>query len=640
MTTLERPVVVDEPIDTSALEQVWEDTPGLAGFVTSVDHKKLGIRYMVTALTFLLIGGIEALLIRSQLFGPRSDLLSPEAYNQLMSMHGTTMILLFNTPMFAAFGNYLLPLQLGARDMAFPRLNALSYWIFLLAGGFMYASFLVGKAPDGGWFSYTPLTSTEYSPGINLDFWAIGVTFLGISTTVGGINFIVTTFKLRAPGMSFNRLPLFVWGILAMSFMIVFALPAITLAGALLELDRAMGMNWFNPAAGGDPVLYQHFFWIWGHPEVYIVFIPATGIVSMVIATFTRREIAGYRLVVAAVVATSFISFGLWVHHMFAVGLPFLVASFFSAASMLVAIPSGVQMFAWVTTIAGSRGRPRFEPPMLWAIGFIVVFLIGGITGVMVAVVPFDLQVTDSYFVVAHFHYVLIGGSVFPHLRRAALLAPQAHWPPLQPKGGHHRVLAGVHRDEPDLLRPALPRPGGHASAGLHLRRRPRVDGAEPHLDRRRLRAGGGVRAGARQPPGVALPRPAGRQRPVGGRDPRVVHHLPAPALQLRHPPHRAQHRTDVGRQGRRRAAHRPGGGRRRPHHPPPRPPPHGGHVGARRQSGGGGGDGLAERVAPRRRAVRTRLQREPGGAVMVPGRRLHRHGHRRHHRLARLART
>jgi cytochrome c oxidase subunit I len=368
----------------------------------------------VTSLAFLVIGGIEALVLRTQLAHANEGLVDPETYNRLMTMHGTTMILLFNTPMFAAFGNYLVPLQLGTRDMAFPRLNALSYWIFVLSGVFLYASFVIGHPPDGGWFAYTPLTASEYSPGINMDFWALGITFLGISTTVGGINFIVTIFRLRAPGMSFNRMPLFIWAILAMSFMIVFALPAITLSGLLLELDRAFAMDWFNPAAGGDPILYQHLFWIWGHPEVYIVFIPATGIASMVISAFTRRDVAAYALVAAALVATSFISFGLWVHHMFATGLPFLVASFFSAASLLVAIPSGVQMFAWVVTIARSNGRPRFEPPMLWVIGFIVLFLIGGITGVMVAVVPFDLQVTDSYFVVAHFHYVLIGASVFP----------------------------------------------------------------------------------------------------------------------------------------------------------------------------------------------------------------------------------
>ena len=426
-------------IESDALEGVWADTPGIAGFLTTVDHKRIGMRYFVTSLAFLLLGGVEALLMRSQLATSNGGLLGPEAYNQLMTMHGTTMILLFNTPMFAAFGNYLLPLQIGTRDMAFPRLNALSYWVFLLAGLFMYASFVVGKAPDGGWFAYAPLTSSEYSPGVNLDFWAIGVTFLGISTTVGAINFIVTTFRLRAPGMSFNRMPLFVWAILAMSFMIVFALPAITLAGPAARarpgLRHGTGST---PAAGGDPLLYQHLFWIWGHPEVYIVFIPATGIVSMVISAFTHREIAAYRLVVAAIVATSFISFGLWVHHMFATGLPFLVASFFSAASLLVAIPSGVQMFAWVATIAGSEGETRFEPPMLWAIGFIVLFLIGGITGVMVGVVPFDLQVTDSYFVVAHFHYVLIGGSVFP------IFAGLHFWMPKVTGRMYHRRVAVI----------------------------------------------------------------------------------------------------------------------------------------------------------------------------------------------------
>ncbi|MGE0728897.1 MAG: cytochrome c oxidase subunit I [Acidimicrobiia bacterium] len=405
---------VPERLRHRELWEQWEDEPGIAGFLSTVDHKRIGIRYFVTALVFLLLGGIEALLLRTQLATADGSLLGPQAYNELMTMHGTTMILLFNTPMFSAFGNYLLPLQLGTRDMAFPRLNALSYWIFLLSGLFIYTSFLVGDIPDGGWFAYVPLTGDEYSPGAGMDFWAIGVTFLGISTTVGAINFIVTTFRLRAPGMSFNRMPLFAWAILAMSFMIVFALPAITLSGLLLELDRAFGMHWFDAAAGGDPLLYQHLFWIWGHPEVYIVFIPATGIASMVIAAFTRRTIAAYPLVVAALVSTSFISFGLWVHHMFATGLPFLVASFFSAASMLVAIPSGVQMFAWLTTISHANGRPRWEPPMLWAVGFLVLFLIGGLTGVMVGVVPWDVQVTDSYFVVAHFHYVLIGGSVFP----------------------------------------------------------------------------------------------------------------------------------------------------------------------------------------------------------------------------------
>jgi cytochrome c oxidase subunit I+III len=331
-----------------------------------------------------------------------------------MTMHGTTMILLFNTPMFSAFGNYLVPLQIGARDMAFPRLNALSYWIFLFAGLFMYSSFLADAVPNGGWFAYAPLTASEFSRGHGLDYWAIGVAFLGISTTVGGVNFIVTILRMRAPGMTFSRMPLFVWGILTMSMMIIFALPSVTLAGALLELDRSFGMHFFDPGGGGDALLYQHLFWVWGHPEVYIVFIPATGIISMVIAAMVRRPIVGYSLVVAALVATGFISFGLWLHHMFATGLPFLVSSFFSAASLLVAIPSGMQIFAWLVTM--NRAKPRLDTPMLFSIGFIVTFVLGGLSGVMVAVVPWDQDVTDSYFVVAHFHYVLIGGSVMPIL--------------------------------------------------------------------------------------------------------------------------------------------------------------------------------------------------------------------------------
>ncbi|MCU1345759.1 MAG: cytochrome oxidase, partial [Acidimicrobiia bacterium] len=412
MTAVAEPEALEH--DVAELEAVWRDRPGIAGWLTTVDHKRIAKRYFVTAFCFLLVGGFEALLLRTQLARPRNDFLGPDRYNQIMTMHGTTMILLFNTPMFSAFGNYLVPLQIGARDMAFPRLNALSYWIFLFSGLFMYWSFVVDAIPDGGWFAYTPLTASEYSRGHGMDFWAIGIAFLGISTTVGGINFIVTTLRMRTPGMALSRMPLFVWGILTMSGMIVFALPSVTLSGVLLELDRAFSMHFFDPAHGGDPILYQHLFWIWGHPEVYIVFIPATGIISMVIAAMARRPIVGYSWVVAALIATGFISFGLWVHHMFATNLPFLVASFFSAASLLVAIPAGMQIFAWLATLNGPK--PRLDTPMLFAIGFMVTFVLGGITGVMVAVVPWDQAITDSYFVVAHFHYVLIGGSVMPIL--------------------------------------------------------------------------------------------------------------------------------------------------------------------------------------------------------------------------------
>ncbi|MDP9021438.1 MAG: cytochrome c oxidase subunit I [Actinomycetota bacterium] len=405
-TTLSRSAVAER------LDEIWSDQPGIVGFLTTVDHKRIGIRYFVTALTFFVIGGIQALLMRTQLAVPENTFIGPQLYNQLMTMHGVTMIFLFNTTIWGGFGNYFLPLQIGTRDMAFPRLNAMSYWFFLLSGIFLYTSLFIGLMPDGGWFAYPPLTENEFLPNLTMDYWAIGLAFLGVSTTVGGINFIVTTFKMRAPGMSASRLPIFVWSILVMSFMIVFALPAITLAQVLLELDRAFGFRFFDPVAGGDPVLYQHLFWLWGHPEVYIVFVPATGVVSMIVASLSRTPLAGYLLVAAALVALGFLSFGVWVHHMFTVGLGFMALSFFSAASFMVSIPSGVQFFAWIGTLW--KGRPIFNTAMLFVIGALFVFLAGGITGVMVAMIPFDLQAQDSYFVVAHFHYTLVGGSVFP----------------------------------------------------------------------------------------------------------------------------------------------------------------------------------------------------------------------------------
>ncbi|MBW3563065.1 MAG: cbb3-type cytochrome c oxidase subunit I, partial [Actinobacteria bacterium] len=404
------------------LEHIWADAPGLPGFLTTVDHKRIGVRYLVTTVVFLLLAGLQALVMRMQLAAPGQDLVSPEVYNQLMTMHGTTMLFLMNTPVWAGFGNYFLPLQIGTRDMAFPRLNALSYWIFLFAGIFMYSSFFVGAIPDGGWFAYVPLTRPEFSPGMNLDFYALGVIFVGISTTVGAINFLVTTFKMRAPGMTVSRIPIFVWGIVVMSFMILFAVPSITLSQVLLEIDRIFGFSFYDAGAGGDPVLYQHLFWIWGHPEVYIVFIPAMGLISMVIQTFSRTRLAAYLLAVTALVAIGFISFGVWAHHMFATGLGLLALSFFSAASFLVAIPSGVQFASWIATLW--KGRPVFTTPMLYALGTMVIFLLGGVTGVMFAVIPFDRVAHDGYFVVAHFHYTLNGGSVFP------ILAGLYYWVP------------------------------------------------------------------------------------------------------------------------------------------------------------------------------------------------------------------
>ncbi|MBY5161375.1 cytochrome c oxidase subunit I [Salsipaludibacter albus] len=419
---------------TERLAAAWGDQPGILGFLSSVDHKRVGRRYLVTAAVFLFLGGVQALLMRTQLIGPEAGVLSPEQYNELFTMHGTTMMLLFMVPAESAFANYFLPLMIGARDMAFPRLNMFSYWVFLFAGLFMYAGFVTGDVPDGGWFAYSPLVLDEFSPGRDMDFYAIGVIFLGLSTTAGAINFLVTTFKLRAPGMTVSRIPVFVWGIVAIAFMILFAFPSFTVAPLMLELSRALDMRFFDPSAGGDPLLWQHLFWFWGHPIVYIQLLPSTAIVSTIIPVFTRRRLVGYAWVVAAMLATAFISFGLWVHHMFVAGLPQLTTSFFSAVSLVVVVPSGIQFFAWLATIW--LGRPRWDSPMLWAMGEMLLFLIGGITGVMVALVPFDSLAHDTHFVVAHFHYLQAGAVVF------GLLAGLYYWFPKLTGRRTHRGVA------------------------------------------------------------------------------------------------------------------------------------------------------------------------------------------------------
>jgi cytochrome c oxidase subunit I len=394
------------------LEQIWEEKPGLGSWLDTVDHKRIGKRYCYTAFLFFLAGGIEALLIRAQLARPDETLIGPQGFNELFSMHGITMIFFFVTPMLFGFGNYFVPLMIGARDMAFPRLNAFGYWIFLFAGLFMYSSFLIGSAPDNGWFNCVPFSAKHFTPGLSPDFYTLGLIFLGFSTTVGSINFIVTIFKLRAPGMSISRMPLYVWAILATSFAVIFALPSLTAANVLLELDRRFQFHFFDPSHGGDVVLWQHLFWIFGHPDVYIIFLPAVGIVSAIIPVFARRSIVGYVFLALATMATAIVGFGVWVHHMFAVGLPSMALTFFSAASMLITIPSAVQVFAWLATLIA--GRPVLKSPLLFILGFLFIFVVGGVTGVMFAAVPFDQQITDSYFVVAHFHYVLFGGAVFP----------------------------------------------------------------------------------------------------------------------------------------------------------------------------------------------------------------------------------
>ena len=404
------------------LDEMWGEKPGLSSFISTVDHKRIGFRYFYTGMLFLILGGLEAMAIRMQLAGPNLELLTPEAFNQLFSMHGITMMFLFAMPVLSGFGNYFVPLMIGARDMAFPRLNAFGYWVFLAGGVFMYSAFLTGDAPNDGWFNYLPLADKSFTPGLNIDFYALGLIFLGISTTGGAINFIVTILKLRAPGMTLNRIPIFVWGELAMAFQIIFALPMLTLACILLVLQRKFGFHFYDAGAGGDPILWQHLFWIFGHPEVYIVVLPAFGIASAIIPTHARRKMIGYTYIVLAELGTALIGFGVWVHHMFATGLPQMTMAFISAASFMVAIPSGVQVFAWLATLVS--GKIVLRTPMLYIIGFIATFVIGGVTGVMFSAIPFDQQVHDTYFVVAHLHYVLVGGAMFP------MLAAIFHWGP------------------------------------------------------------------------------------------------------------------------------------------------------------------------------------------------------------------
>jgi cytochrome c oxidase subunit I len=341
--------------------------------------------------------------------------LSPDTFNQMMTMHGVTMIFLFIVPMTTgAFGNYLLPLMLGARDMAFPRLNALSYWLFLGSGLFLYTSVFLGKGPNCGWFCYTPLNTRTYDPGLNVDFYALGLIFNSLASTAGALNFIVTTFKLRAPGMSLNRMPLFVYAILAVSFSLIFALPPLTTDLVFLELQRRVGFHFFDVANGGDPLLWQHLFWLFGHPEVYIIILPAMGIATSIIPTFAKRKMIAFPLVALAELLVAFIGFGVWAHHMFATGLATSTLVFFAAASMMVVIPSTIQIYAWLFTV--NLGKPEFRAPLLFIGGFIALFVIGGLSGIMFAAIPFDQATTDTYFVVAHFHFIIFGAAVFPIL--------------------------------------------------------------------------------------------------------------------------------------------------------------------------------------------------------------------------------
>ncbi|WP_106639085.1 cbb3-type cytochrome c oxidase subunit I [Allosphingosinicella vermicomposti] len=404
------------------LERIWCAPKGWQ-YLTVVNNNYVGIYYVGAAFLFFLLAGILALVMRVQLAAPLMGVLPQETYNQFFTMHGTVMMFLFAVPMVEALGIMLLPQMLSARDLPFPRLSAYAFWAYLVGGLAFFSSLFVGLAPNGGWFMYPPLTSTAYSPGINTDFWLLGIGFIEISAIAGAIEIVVGVLRTRAPGMTLDKMPIFAWAMLVFAIMIIIAFPAVILGTLLLEFERAFNWPFFDPTRGGDPLLWQHLFWFFGHPEVYIIFLPAAGLVSMMVAMVARTDLVGYRLVVLALLATGFISFGVWAHHMFTTGMPTLSVGFFSAASMAVSVPAGIQVFAWIATLA--VGKVRYNTLALFIIGTLIIFTMGGLTGVMVALVPFDWQAHDSYFIVAHLHYVLIGGMVFP------MFAAFYHWAPM-----------------------------------------------------------------------------------------------------------------------------------------------------------------------------------------------------------------
>ncbi len=407
-----------------SLAETWADKPGWVGFFTTVDHKRIAGRYIVTAIGLLFLAGTLGLDMRLQLSAPNMNRLSPQAYNEAFTLHGSTMMFLVAVPVMEAIGLWITPLMLGQRNLAFPRLAAYSYWLYLGGVLMLWISHALNATPDLGWFEYPPLSGPAYGPGHRPDIWAQMITFTEVAALAASANLVATIIKMRPPGMTLARMPLFLWGNLISSLMTMFALPAVMLATSMLIADRMVGTRFFTPSGGGDVLLFQHLFWFFGHPEVYLIFLPAVGFVSAIVEAFSKRPVFGHTLMVLTLVATALLAFGLWVHHMFAVGLPRLGMSFYTAASMAVALPIGLQMFCWIATIA--LGRAQMKTPMIWVVGFIVTFVIGGLTGVMVASAPLDLQLTQTYFVVAHLHYVLIGGAFFPLFGAFAYWYPKA----------------------------------------------------------------------------------------------------------------------------------------------------------------------------------------------------------------------
>jgi cytochrome c oxidase subunit I len=384
---------------------------GWRSWLFTVDHKRIGIMYGAAALCFFLIGGVEALIIRAQLAAPSQEIISADLYNQMFTMHGVTMVFLVVMPIGSAFMNYLMPLQIGARDVAFPRLNAFSFWCFLFGGVFFNSSWFLGGGADGGWFAYAPNTSAVFSPGHGMDFYAIGLQITGIATLVGAVNLIATVINMRAPGMTLMKMPVFTWMGLVTQFLLLFAMPVISVALFLLTFDRIFDANFFNVAAGADPLLWEHLFWVFGHPEVYIMILPAFGIVSEIIPVFSRKPIFGYEFMVFSGAAIGFMGWGVWAHHMFASGLGPISVAAFAVSTMFIAVPTGVKILNWMATMWG--GKLRLSTPMLFSIGLVTMFTIGGLSGVSHAIAPADTQQTDTYYIVAHFHYVLFGGALF-----------------------------------------------------------------------------------------------------------------------------------------------------------------------------------------------------------------------------------
>jgi cytochrome c oxidase subunit I+III len=398
--------------DVSSLHATWSDPPGLWGFLTTVNPRRIAARYVMTAMALLIISGLLAIDMRIQLSQPDMHRMTAQLYNESFALHGSTMLFLVSVPIMEAMAMWLVPLMLGQRSMAFPRLNAFSYWLYLGGVLMLWVPHIAGVTPDLGWFEYPPLSGPAYSPGHRADIWAQMITFTEVAALAVSVNVAVTILKMRPPGMTLARMPAFLWAMLVASAMTLVALPSVMLVTSMLIADRLVATHFFSPAGGGDVLLFQHLFWFFGHPEVYIIFVPALGFVSAIVETFTRRPIFGHAAVVLSMLAIALLAFGLWVHHMFAVGLPKIGNALYTAASMAIALPAGIQIFCFIATIG--LGRPRYRTPLLWIIAFLLTFVIGGLSGVMTASAPLDLQLTDTYFVVAHLHYVLIGGAMFP----------------------------------------------------------------------------------------------------------------------------------------------------------------------------------------------------------------------------------